>query len=58
MKEKKLIVFDLDGTITESKEVIDDEMAKLLNALLPLAKVGICFDNRGSLHFNKKYTRN
>ena len=27
---KKLIVFDLDGTLAESKAALDDEMAELL----------------------------
>ena len=30
---KKLIVFDLDGTLAESKASIDAEMAELLSAL-------------------------
>ena len=38
---KKLIVFDLDGTLAESKSAIDNEMAKVLNALLNVAKVAI-----------------
>ena len=38
---KSLIVFDLDGTLAESKSAMDDEMAKLLRALLGLAKVAI-----------------
>ena len=38
---KKLIVFDLDGTLAESKAAIDDEMAKILNALINTAKVAI-----------------
>ena len=28
---KKLIVFDLDGTLAESKSSLDDEMAELLD---------------------------
>ena len=31
---KKLIVFDLDGTLAQSKSALDPEMAKLLTALL------------------------
>ena len=31
---KKLILFDLDGTLAESKASLDAEMAKLLTALL------------------------
>lgn len=33
-KDKKLIVFDLDGTLTESKSDMDSEMAGLLKKLL------------------------
>ena len=38
---KKLIVYDLDGTLAESKSSIDDEMATLLSALLGMVKVAI-----------------
>ena len=38
---KKLIVFDLDGTLAESKSSIDSEMAGLLNALLGIMKVSV-----------------
>ncbi len=38
---KKLIVFDLDGTLAESKAALDVEMAKLLTRLLEVAKVAI-----------------
>jgi phosphomannomutase len=38
---KKLIVFDLDGTLAESKAALDAEMAKLFSALLGVAKVAI-----------------
>jgi HAD superfamily hydrolase (TIGR01484 family) len=38
---KKLIVFDLDGTLAESKSAIDAEMAKLLDSLLEIVKVSI-----------------
>lgn len=38
---KKLIVFDLDGTLAKSKSPIDEEMAKLLNDLLEVASVAI-----------------
>ena len=38
---KKLIVFDLDGTLAESKSAIDSEMAKLLDSLLDLVKVSV-----------------
>jgi HAD superfamily hydrolase (TIGR01484 family) len=38
---KKLIVFDLDGTLAESKTSLDAEMAGLLNALLRIVKVSV-----------------
>jgi HAD superfamily hydrolase (TIGR01484 family) len=38
---KKLIVFDLDGTLAKSKSAIDDEMANLLGELLGVVKVAI-----------------
>lgn len=38
---KKLIVFDLDGTLAESKAAIDKEMAQLFSGLLDVAKVAI-----------------
>lgn len=38
---KKLIVFDLDGTLAESKSAIDAEMAGLLDALLGVVRVAI-----------------
>jgi phosphomannomutase len=38
---KKLIVFDLDGTLAPSKSSIDAEMAALVNKLLGIIKVAI-----------------
>lgn len=38
---KKLIVFDLDGTLAVSKSPLDEEMSKLMGALLRVAKVSI-----------------
>ncbi|GAC1312753.1 MAG: HAD-IIB family hydrolase [Mucilaginibacter sp.] len=38
---KKLIAFDLDGTLAESKSAIDKEMATRLAALLTVAKVAV-----------------
>src|SRR5580704_15761801 len=38
---KKLIAFDLDGTLAESKAAIDKEMAVRLGALLTVARVAI-----------------
>ncbi len=40
-KMKKLIVFDLDGTLAESKSSIDPEMATLLHNLLGIVKVAV-----------------
>jgi phosphomannomutase len=38
---KKIIVFDLDGTLAESKQSLDEEMSTLLNQLLNIKKVAI-----------------
>lgn len=38
---KKLIIFDLDGTLAKSKSPIDQEMAELLKSLLEVAEVSI-----------------
>ncbi len=38
---KKLVVFDLDGTLAQSKSSIDGEMATLLNKLLGAIKVAV-----------------
>ena len=38
---KKLIVFDLDGTLAESKSPVDAEMAALLGTLLSIVKVAV-----------------
>ena len=38
---KKLIVFDLDGTLADSKSAVDPEMSGLLHALLAIAKVAV-----------------
>jgi hypothetical protein len=38
---KKLIVFDLDGTLAESKSPLDDEMSRLLHDLLGVVKVAV-----------------
>ncbi len=40
-KDKKLIIFDLDGTLTQSKQAIDDEMAELLGKLLAVKPVAV-----------------
>lgn len=36
---KKLIIFDLDGTLAESKSSLDNEMAVLLENLISKIKV-------------------
>jgi phosphomannomutase len=38
---KKLIVFDLDGTLAPSKSAIDEGMARLLDQLLKVVKVAV-----------------
>lgn len=38
---KKLIIFDLDGTLAQSKAALDAEMTQLLTALLQVAQVAI-----------------
>ncbi|HEY5475165.1 MAG TPA: HAD family hydrolase, partial [Tepidiformaceae bacterium] len=38
---KKLIIFDLDGTLAESKSPLDAEMATLISTLLGVAKVAV-----------------
>jgi phosphomannomutase len=40
-KQKELIVFDMDGTLAESKSAMDREMALLLSKLLEKKKVAI-----------------
>jgi phosphomannomutase len=39
--EKKLFAFDLDGTLSESKSAMDEEMANLIDRLLRKRKVAI-----------------
>ena len=41
IKNKKLIVFDLDGTLAESKKEIDQEMVLLLTKLLEKKKIAV-----------------
>ncbi len=38
---KRLVVFDLDGTLAESKSAIDAEMATLLNRLLDVVRMAV-----------------
>lgn len=58
---KKLIIFDLDGTLAESKSAIDDEMAGHLSQLLEVAHVAIIsggnwpqFEKQVLNHLSKK----
>jgi len=46
---KKLIAFDLDGTLTESKSKMDSEMASLIKQLLQSKKVAIVGGGKYSL---------
>lgn len=41
MQKKKIICFDLDGTLAPSKQRIDDEMAELINQLLEKYHVSV-----------------
>ncbi len=38
---KKLIVFDLDGTLADSKSSLDSEMSRLVHDLLGILKVSV-----------------
>lgn len=60
---KKLVAFDLDGTLAESKQAIDEEMAKLLSKLLEVVHVAIIsggdwpqFEKQVLAHLPKKQT--
>jgi hypothetical protein len=54
---KKLIVFDLDGTLAESKSSLDAEMAALLNSLLGIVKVSV-ISGGNWLQFEKQVLAN
>lgn len=41
LSKKSLVVFDLDGTLTETKSVMEPDMAKALRALLKEKKVAV-----------------
>ena len=41
MSRKKIIIFDLDGTLTKSKSNLDQEMASLIRKLLRLRYVAV-----------------
>ena len=58
---KKLIIFDLDGTLAKSKSPIDKEMGDLLEKLLEVAQVSIIsggdwpqFEKQVLKHLSKK----
>jgi HAD superfamily hydrolase (TIGR01484 family) len=58
---KKLVIFDLDGTLAPSKESIDSEMAHLLAGLLEKARVAVIsggdwpqFEKQVLSHLDKK----
>ena len=38
---KSLVIFDLDGTLAESKAALDDEMAALLTRLIEVVRVAV-----------------
>ena len=38
---KKLIVFDLDGTLATSKQAIDEDMGRLFGELLDIRSVAV-----------------
>lgn len=52
-----LVVFDLDGTLAESKSSIDAEMAQLLSSLLHIVQVAI-ISGAGWPQFNKQVLEN
>ena len=54
---KRLIVFDLDGTLAESKSSLDKEMASLLNKLLCVVKVAV-ISGGGWQQFEKQLLSN
>jgi HAD superfamily hydrolase (TIGR01484 family) len=49
LQHKKLIVFDLDGTLAPSKSVMDGEMSRLFDKLLSRKKVAVIGGGRYSL---------
>jgi len=51
---KRLIVFDLDGTLAPSKSAIDAEMAKLLDDLLDVAQIAV-ISGGGFPQFEKQF---
>ncbi len=55
--EKELVIFDLDGTLAESKAKLDDEMAELLVKLLDKKKVAVISGGMFS-QFEKQFLSN
>jgi len=56
IQKKKLIAFDLDGTLTESKSLMDSQMAGLLSRLLKVKKVAVM--SGGTFNqFQKQFVR-
>ena len=53
-RDKKLIVFDLDGTLTESKFDVDSEMSALIGELLKIKKVAVIGGGKYEL-FKKQF---
>jgi phosphomannomutase len=49
LKSKKLIVFDLDGTLAQTKSIMDGEMTKLFTDLLAAKKVAVIGGGRYQL---------
>ena len=56
-KDKELIIFDLDGTLAESKAPLDDEMSNLLISLLDQKKVAVISGGMFS-QFEKQFLSN
>ncbi len=56
-KDKKLIVFDLDGTLTESKSDMDKETASLIGKLLEVKQVAVIGGGRYELFQRQFLTR-
>ena len=54
---KKLIVFDLDGTLADSKSAVDPEMSGLLHDLLGIVKVAV-ISGGGWPQFEKQLVSN
>jgi phosphomannomutase len=54
---KKLIVFDLDGTLADSKSDVDPEMSGLLHELLGIVKVAV-ISGGGWPQFEKQFVSN